>query len=213
MSSETLSGDDRALWERVSGGDRNAFADLFDRHARAVYNYAYRRTANWSVAEDVVATTFLEAWRKRAEFGPIGASLRPLLLGIATNVLRNLSRRRRRYESAIERLAGTRPSNAENDDEIVRRLDAEQATEVLSLAIGRLPRHQRDVVWLCFVEDLSYSEAAAALDVPIGTIRSRLSRASARLRGDATLEPFWSGGHDRSDGLDSIRGRQTCETD
>ncbi|GAA1596808.1 hypothetical protein GCM10009678_93360 [Actinomadura kijaniata] len=65
-----------------------------------VYRYAVRVTGDWATAEDIVSLTFLEAWRLRARIRPEGESLRPWLLGIATNVLRNAARSARRHEAA-----------------------------------------------------------------------------------------------------------------
>jgi DNA-directed RNA polymerase specialized sigma24 family protein len=95
----------------VRVGDHAAFAVLFDEHSRAVYNLAFRLTANWSIAEEAVSLTFLEAWRLRASIEPEGGSLRPWLLGIAINVNRNMSRAARRHRAALSRLpASDKPS-------------------------------------------------------------------------------------------------------
>jgi RNA polymerase sigma-70 factor (ECF subfamily) len=201
---------DLELWTLVAAeSDPSAFALLFDRHAAVVYNYAFRRCGDWSTAEEVVAVTFLEAWRKRGGVCLDGESARPWLLGVATNVLRNLSRARRRYRSAIQRLAGTAAGPPWAEDELVARIDAERAARALGDAIGRLPKRQRDVVWLCLVEEASYREAAESLRVPVGTIRSRLSRARHQLRGDVELEPFWDTGHDNSRATSQTPGRPT----
>ena len=74
---------------RVRAGDHDEFGVLFEEHARAVYNHAFRLTGNWSAAEEVVSLTFLEAWRLRGTVRPEGGSLLPWLLGIALNVARN----------------------------------------------------------------------------------------------------------------------------
>jgi RNA polymerase sigma-70 factor, ECF subfamily len=81
-----------SLRARVRVGDPAAFGMLFDEHSRAVYNLAFRLTGNWSIAEEAVSLTFLEAWRLRASVEPEGGSLRPWLFGIAINVNRNMSR-------------------------------------------------------------------------------------------------------------------------
>jgi RNA polymerase sigma factor (sigma-70 family) len=89
---------------RIRDGDKAAFGELFDDYAKSVYNHAFRLTANWSTAEDVMALTFLEAWRLRGRIDPEGGSLRPWLLGIATNVARNVRRAARRHDDALARL-------------------------------------------------------------------------------------------------------------
>jgi RNA polymerase sigma factor (sigma-70 family) len=94
---------------RVRNGDPDAFAELFDECARAVYNHAFRLTADWSLAEDVMSTTFMEAWRRRASVEAEGGSLRPWLLGIATNVARSQQRGERRGSRARRRGTGRGP--------------------------------------------------------------------------------------------------------
>jgi DNA-directed RNA polymerase specialized sigma24 family protein len=76
------------LWARSRLGDTDAFGLLFERHARAIYNYCFRRTGDWAVAEDLLSVVFLEAWRRRNKDLPEGKVL-PWLFGIATNVVRN----------------------------------------------------------------------------------------------------------------------------
>lgn len=93
---------------RLRAGQPAAFAELFDTYARGVYNHAFRLTADWSTAEEVMATTFLEAWKLRHRIDPEGGSLRPWLLGIATNTARNQYRSNRRHRRA----AGTFSSGA-----------------------------------------------------------------------------------------------------
>ncbi|MEU7605746.1 sigma-70 family RNA polymerase sigma factor, partial [Streptomyces sp. NPDC041003] len=86
---------------RVRSGDPEAFAELFDSHARTLYNHAFRLTGDWSVAEDVMSAAFMEAWRLRARVDPEGGSLRPWLLGITTNIARNHCRSNRRYRAVV----------------------------------------------------------------------------------------------------------------
>lgn len=165
---------------RVRDGDDAAFGQLFDEFARAVYNHAYRLTGDWSVAEDVVSLTFLEAWRLRGRIDPEGGSLRPWLLGVATNVARNVRRASRRHDDALARMprAEAVPDFA---DDVVRRIaDAERLGGVRA-AFSRLRRQEQDVLALCVWAGLEYAEAAEALGVPVGTVRSRLSRARKKL--------------------------------
>src|SRR5918998_1592865 len=77
---------------RIRAGDREAFAEVYDAYARAVYNHAYRLTGDWSTAEEVMADTFLDAWRTREQLEPDGGSLKPWLLGMATNKARHANR-------------------------------------------------------------------------------------------------------------------------
>ncbi|WP_327089121.1 RNA polymerase sigma factor [Nonomuraea sp. NBC_01738] len=165
---------------RIRDGDREAFGGLFDEFARAVYNHAYRLTGDWSVAEDVVSLTFLEAWRLRGRIDPEGGSLRPWLLGVATNVARNVRRAARRHAEAMTRAPRAEPV-ADFADEVVGRIaDAERVTAV-SRAFDGLRKAEQDVLSLCVGAGLDYAEAAEALGIPVGTVRSRLSRARKKL--------------------------------
>jgi RNA polymerase sigma-70 factor (ECF subfamily) len=170
-----------SLRTRVRAGDQDAFGALFEQHGRAVYNHAFRQTGNWSTAEDIVSLTFLEAWRLRETIRPDGESLLPWLFGIAVNVARNVSRATRRHQAAMNRLPAA-PEVPDFADELAGRLDDTARLEIVRTALGRLRRGERDVIALCVWADLSYAEAAEALGVPVGTVRSRLSRARRRLQ-------------------------------
>jgi RNA polymerase sigma factor (sigma-70 family) len=170
-----------SLRTRVRAGDKDAFGVLFEEHARAVYNHAFRLTGNWSTAEEVVSLTFLEAWRLRSTVRPEGGSLLPWLLVIALNVARNVSRTTRRQQAAMSRL---QPGTDVPDfaDELAGRLDDATQLEAVRAALTRLRRGERDVLALCVWSGLNYAEAAEALGVPVGTVRSRLSRARRKLQ-------------------------------
>jgi RNA polymerase sigma factor (sigma-70 family) len=170
---------DGLLWARAGAGDREAFGRLYERHARAIYNYLFRRLADWSEAEDMTAVVFLEAWRRREVVVEEGM-VRAWLFGIATNVARNRSRARRRHREALKRLP--RPGQDSFADDLAARLDAQVQMQRVLAAVAALPEEQRDVVALCLWCELSYDEAAHALHVPVGTVRSRLSRARRALR-------------------------------
>ncbi|MFD8718590.1 RNA polymerase sigma factor [Streptomyces sp. NPDC059629] len=173
---------------RVRAGDPSAFAELFDRYANAVYNHAFRLTADWSVAEDVMAAAFLEAWRLRERVDPEGGSLRPWLLGIATNTARNQYRSNRRYRAAVNAAAAAELSVPDHADEVADRIDGRHRLATALTALARLRRPEREVVTLCLGEGLDYEAAAKALGIPVGTVASRLSRARRKLR-DLTGTP------------------------
>jgi RNA polymerase sigma factor (sigma-70 family) len=180
---------DADLWARSRSGDTNAFGCLFERHAQAICNYCFRRIGDWTAAEDALSLVFLEAWRRRdANVGP--DKVIPWLYGIATNVVRNQRRSQRRFAAALRRMRvpSAEPDFAEQADQ---RLDDERQMQQVLAALRQLPRHEQDVLTLCVWMGLSYEDAAAALGVPLGTIRSRLSRARARFR---ELDPAY--GHE-----------------
>ena len=177
---------DRALWQQAREGDGSAFGVLFERHAGRIYNYCFRRTADWAQAEDLTSSTFLVAWRSHGR-GPLQAeSALPLLYGIATNALRNQRRSLRRRREALARLPLERVEETDLAEDASTRLDDQAAMRQLLRLFARLPGREQDVIALCDWSGLSYEDAAAALDIPIGTVRSRLSRGRRRLRELAT---------------------------
>jgi RNA polymerase sigma-70 factor (ECF subfamily) len=165
---------------RIRAGDRAAFADLYDAYARAVYNHALRLTGNWSEAEEAMSETFLAAWRTRDKVEPEGGSLKPWLLGIATHKAHNANRGLRRRLVFLARSPAPRPVE-DFADETAGRIDDARRLAVVHEALGRLRRQDREVFALCVSAGLDYQQAAEALGVPVGTVRSRLSRARARL--------------------------------
>jgi RNA polymerase sigma factor (sigma-70 family) len=172
--------DDSVLWSRARAGECEAFGMLFERHARAIYNFCFRRVGNWATAEDLVSIVFLEAWRRLDKPLPRGKEL-PWLFGIATNVVRNRRRAERRRAAALRHLPRPSPDPNFADDSNQRADDEELMGRALGL-LARLPRREQEVFALCAWSELSYEDAAIALRIPVGTVRSRLSRARARLR-------------------------------
>ena len=177
---------------RVRAGDPTAFSELFDSFSKAVYNHAFRLTADWSTAEDVMAATFMEAWRLRDRVDPEGGSLRPWLLGIATNTARNQYRSNRRYRAAASAAAAAELSVPDHAEEVAGRVDDRRLLARALTALAGLRRPEREVVALCLGEGLDYEAAAEALGIPVGTVASRLSRARGKLRAlteDAPVGP------------------------
>ncbi len=172
---------DRYLWEKSAAGDPAAFGEIFQRHARAVYNYLFRRCGDWATAEDLTSIVFLEAWRRRGEVTLVNDSALPYLLGVAVNVLRNRWRAELRYRAALKRLPPA-AEGPDHGDNVVDRLEDERIMRNVLQAFSRLPKREQDVVSLCVWAGLTYEEAATALDIPVGTVRSRLSRGRERLR-------------------------------
>jgi len=177
---------DRALWEQARAGDGSAFGVLFERHASRIYNYCFRRTGDWALAEDLTSATFLLAWRSRGRAPLQAESALPLLYGIATNALRNQRRSLKRGREAFARLPLERTEEPDFGEDVSARLDDQAAMRELLRLFRRLPRREQDVVAICDWSGLSYEEAAVALDIPIGTVRSRLARGRRRLRELAT---------------------------
>lgn len=192
---------DAELWTRSRAGDRDAFGALFERHAKVVYNYCFRRIGSWATAEDLLSIVFIEAWRRRDQDLPPDKIL-PWLYGIATNVVRNQRRSERRYAAALNRVPAVEPEPdfAGMSDE---RVDDEWQAQGALNVLRKLPRREQDVFVLCAWMELSYEDAAVALRVPVGTVRSRLSRARTRLR---ELNP--GSGHEQGDSTTFQEARQ-----
>jgi len=177
---------DRVVWQQAREGDGSAFGVLFERHAGRIYNYCFRRTGDWALAEDLTSTTFLLAWRSNGQAPLQAESALPLLYGVATNVLRNDRRSAKRRRAAFARLPLEPTDEPDIAEDGATRLDDQAAMRELLRLFTRLPRREQDVVALCDWSGLSYEDAAAALDNPIGTVRSRLARGRRRLRELAT---------------------------
>lgn len=184
---------DVELWKRAQDGEATAFGELYERHARAVQAYCLWRTAAQQLAEDITSATFLEAWRRRRSLDLTTESAVPLLLGVATNLLRNHWRSQRRHARALARIANaTPPLGGGSEEEAIARVDAVIRIRVAGAGIRALPRREREVLGLLAWGELSYAEAAAALGIPIGTVRSRVARARSRLGAslaDVALNP------------------------
>lgn len=156
------------------------FGKLFDRHGANILRYI-RRRVGVPPADDLLAETFLTAFEQRQRYDLAIADARPWLFGIATNLLRRHARSEARAYRALAR-TGTGPTGPSMDDRIAERLDAQAAYRPVAAALAGLSRTERDTLLLFAWGELSYEEIARALDIPIGTVRSRLHRARARLQ-------------------------------
>ncbi|HVX31272.1 MAG TPA: sigma-70 family RNA polymerase sigma factor [Nitrolancea sp.] len=162
---------------RIAAGDRQALDTLYQRHAQALYGYLLTLTADHGLAEEILQDTFVAAWRAAERF-EARSSVKTWLFGIARRQAHNSLRRRqlaRAGDDALEEATSTEP---EPEAAALRNADR----QALSDAIARLQPVHREVLVLAFVHELSYAEMADLLDVPLGTIRSRLSNARRLLR-------------------------------
>ena len=174
---------DRELWRRAVGGEPEAFGVLFDRHAERLRAYCARRTGSLDTADDLVSVVFLEAWRRRADVQLLGDSALPWLYGIANHTVHRRFRTTLRHQRALSRL-GPAPDEPDHADEVAGRVDDRRHLAQLHAALRRLRRADQEVLVLCLWQGLDYESAALALGVPLGTVRSRLSRARTRLRAE-----------------------------
>jgi RNA polymerase sigma factor (sigma-70 family) len=159
----------------------DGFTAIYRDCAERLYNFFIRHGCSPAEAEELTASTFVAAWRARHRINEIDVTPIAYLYGIANNVLRTAWRSERRRVSALDRFASdvTEPDEGAVVDQ--RLADQAEARRLIP-RINALPDEQREVVSLCLVGGLSQTEAAAVLDLPVGTVKSRLSRATARLR-------------------------------
>ncbi|RDI31933.1 RNA polymerase sigma factor [Lentzea flaviverrucosa] len=176
---------DTRLWEQIAKGDHAAFTELFERHAEAVWNYAYRLTASWSQAEDLLSATFLTAWRKRGDAQLVRDSALPWLYTVTANRARTEWRASRRALRLVAKL--TPQDERDHADEVAARTDAQRRLAQVVTAIAKLPASEREIAQLCLLGDVSTADAAALLGIAESSVRARVSRTRARLR-DLTPE-------------------------
>lgn len=161
-------------------GEPAAFSEIFERHARPVGGYI-RRRVGVDAADDVLSETFLVAFRRRAVFDGAWESALPWLLGIATRLVKSHRAAEARHWRAFEASAGAADASgvphADSDDQ----LDAQAALRALAPRIAALSAKDRDPLLLYAWGDLTYEQVAAALGVPVGTVRSRLNRVRRKL--------------------------------
>ncbi|WP_030905726.1 RNA polymerase sigma factor [Streptosporangium amethystogenes] len=186
---ETVEMDDAELIRR-SRDDPEQFAALFDRYAHQIHHYVARRLST-QAADDITAETFLTAFRRRDSYDLARPLARPWLYGIATTLVARHRRDEERFLRALSR-TGADPLPEPMADTVISRVAAQEEERRIAKALAGLSRGDRDVLLLVAWGDLSYEEVAQALDVPVGTVRSRLHRARKKARaafgGDPTRE-------------------------
>ena len=175
----------------------DAFDAIFQAHFRSIHRFLSRRVGS-ALADDLAAETFAAAYRGRASFDSTRGAVRSWLFGIATNLLRAHWRQEQHLLTLEARIGTARDRPAPDPSEVVL---SSLIAPRLAAALATLNSDQRDVLLLHAWAQLTSEEIASALDVPAGTIRSRLSRARADLRaalGDLDMghpdAALWSGG-------------------
>ena len=165
-----------ATWVRVRAGDESALAELFDRHEARLFRHACRLLTTREDAKDALTVAFFELWRKRESVRLVDGSPLPWLLNTLSHAARNLERSGRRYRSLLTRVDVPSPHAAPlSPDE----------TGVLA-ALKRLPAREQSVIVLTVLEGYPERAAAETLGIPVGTVKSRLARAKAKLRDEMT---------------------------
>jgi RNA polymerase sigma-70 factor (ECF subfamily) len=169
----------------ASASEPDRFALIFDRHFDAVYSYARRRVGE-SAADGVASQTFLVAFDRRGAYDISRANARPWLLGIATNLIHNKRRQEKRQLRAYSKAGAD--TDVDPLDGIEARADAGRLRAQLAAVLAALPKEEADPLLLFAWAELNYEEIAVALNLPIGTVKSRLSRARTRIREQLRLQ-------------------------
>jgi len=157
-----------------------AFGVIFDRHGSTLLRFLARRV-DPSEAEDLLGDVFRIAFERRSTFELDRDSARPWLYGIAANVVAKHHRSEARRLRAVARVAADRGVEDDPADRAVAAADAGARWTRVMDALGTLPAAERQILQLVAWEELRYDEIALALGIPVGTVRSRLSRGRARL--------------------------------
>jgi RNA polymerase sigma-70 factor (ECF subfamily) len=174
---------DDVLLKRSAKGDENAFAELYHRHQAPLFRFAVRMTGNSWAAEEIVQDVFMTLVREPKKYDPERGALGAFLYGVARNrIMKYLERRPRDLSLDGNGEAGqeTRPQLRDHMTP-ARWAELRERHEHVRSAVLELPPEFREAVVLCELEEMSYDEAARALDCPVGTIRSRLHRGRALL--------------------------------
>ena len=171
---------DEELLRLMLGGDAQAFEALYDRRQGGIYRYVLRMTGSPSSAEDITQEVFLSLIRDRSDYEPSRGSVKSYLYGMA----------RFRLFRRLQRDRGFVPLDDESADDIndfrshhdpFAEVAREETIELVRQAVLSLPEHFREVIVLCYLQEMNYADAAEIIDCPIGTVRSRLARARALL--------------------------------
>jgi RNA polymerase sigma-70 factor (ECF subfamily) len=187
-------------WEQPS-----QFAGLFDRHFRSVYGLCGRR-AGWQDADDLAGETFRRAFEHRRRYDTSCPDARPWLYGIALNIVRDHFRRAGRRAVAYRRLEVVMADRVSDVSLAVgAALDAKRDLDIVRAALADLPSGEVEALLLHVWERLSYEQVGVALDIPVGTVRSRISRVRSRLR-----ELLAVGGEQPDEQSDGPRGVETA---
>jgi len=166
----------------ASVDDPDAFGEIFERHHRAITAFCSARVGPDAGAE-LAAQVFVDAFRARARYEAVLDSALPWLYGFAANHLRRHHRtEQRRLRLGVRARAAVPVDDSDHTAASVHRADAERAWQTVGPAVADLPADLREPLLLHLWGQLTYDEVATALGVPIGTVRSRISRAKSRLR-------------------------------
>ena len=193
--------DEDLLLEYRAGGDRQAFEELVRRYESDLYNYLRNYLGDAQMAEDAFQATFLQVHLKCGQFEP-GRKVRPWLYTVATNQAIDAQRRNRRHRMvSLDRCCGSVGEEDLEGGPLMSLLDSQEIDPVerfesaedgwqVRQAVDRLPESLRSVVFLVYYRGLKYREAAEVLDIPVGTVKSRLHAAICKLNESLAPAPL-----------------------
>lgn len=173
--------DDRALSDRLARGDRDALSAIYTTHASVVLAVVLRLVRDRAEAEEVVQETFLEAWRRAAQYQPERANVAAWLVTIAKSRAIDRLRSRGTVDRTLDVERRATPEDSRAPDEA---LDAVRARTVVRQQVARLPPEQRALLELAWDEGLSQSEIAAKTGLPLGTVKTRTRAALLTLHAE-----------------------------
>lgn len=180
---------DEDLIREMLAGSEDAFIMLFRRHQQAVYRFSLQMSGSESVAEDVTQEVFLTLMRVAGNYDSEKGTLASFLYGIARNhVLRRMGSERQYVAISDEELPDVGITGSTSMDNPMLHLARSEEIKLVRSAIVSLPPHYREVVVLCDLHELDYTEASRILDCPVGTVRSRLHRARKLLLEKLTVD-------------------------
>jgi RNA polymerase sigma factor (sigma-70 family) len=168
--------DDASLVESFKAGDERALATIYEHWARLVYGMALRSLGNVADAEDVTQHVFIAAWRGRAGFDPTRARLSAWLVGITKNTIADAHEKRARDRRDREAMI------VDLDREVTAWPDDLADRLVVADAVADLPVTPRQIMRLAFYDQLTHTQIAARLELPLGTVKSHIRRSLERLR-------------------------------
>lgn len=177
---------DTALWRLIVSDNPTAFTTFFDRYVQEVYRFCFRRIGFFDLAQDATSEVFLTAWRRRRDVNVDGPPIKAWLFGVALQIVRNSRRTQLRDRRLIAKIA---PESSVEDfsSDSAARVDDELTMGYIVRALTHLTKGEEAVVSLCILGELTYDDASTALGIPIGTVRSRLSRGRAKLKADLLI--------------------------
>lgn len=176
---------DQQTLERMARGDRDAIAELYDRHARSIYSLAVRIVRDQADAEDIVQEVFSQAWRQADRYDATRGNVVSWLLTLTRSraIDRLRSRRARPWDTSDRNVPLDLPDETLGPD--LQAVSAEQVTHVRA-ALESLPLVERLALELAYFEGLTHTEVAARLELPLGTVKTRIRHGLLRLRAEMT---------------------------